>query len=165
MMPIYCCFIHYRLAHGRSRRGKQIAERGLRSPPPAGLQSRRLDPLARALKGCSRRINRDNPDKAITALYDAIFPVFILLIIQRRTGAKTRRFFTNQANRAAAGNIFRAEYLANIHAAEEGAHIIIGGLFNISSGCRPGPPPFCIMAIRSQFAWLRRSWEIKTIVH
>lgn len=63
-------FIHYR--HGArsvADVGEQIAERGLRFHRQRGVNQRRLDPLPGA-EGCFQRINRDNPDKAITALYD-----------------------------------------------------------------------------------------------
>lgn len=71
-------FIHYR--HGArsvADVGEQIAERGLRfHRQRASISAASIPPGA---EGCFQRINRDNPDKAITALYDiAIFPVFIL---------------------------------------------------------------------------------------
>lgn len=58
--------------------GEQIAERRLRLHRQRGVNQRRLDPLAGAERGF-QRIDRHNPDKAITTLDDiAIFPVFIL---------------------------------------------------------------------------------------
>jgi hypothetical protein len=72
-------FIHHRDgARGVADVGEQIAERRLRLHRQRGVNQRRLDPLAGAERGF-QRIDRDNPDKAITALDDiAIFPVFIL---------------------------------------------------------------------------------------
>ncbi len=78
MMPIYCCSSSTTgTAQGVADVGEQIAERRLR------LHRQRASISAASIPaGAERgfqRIDRDNPDKAITALNDiTIFPVFIL---------------------------------------------------------------------------------------
>ncbi|MNV35387.1 hypothetical protein D3C71_1268350 [compost metagenome] len=72
-----------------------------------------------------QRVDGDNANKLITAFnHIAIFAVFILQQFQRGTRTKTWRAADNAFQRAT-GNILSAKYLANIHATEEGADIII----------------------------------------
>ncbi|MNH20160.1 hypothetical protein D3C79_799180 [compost metagenome] len=72
------------------------------------------------------RVYRYHADKFLAAFkHVAIVTVFITQDLQRRTRTKTGGL-TDQGHRATFGDIFGTEYVADIDAAEEGTHIIVG---------------------------------------